>query len=361
MLFFFGGFEDATQAQLEAYCTIFSRFGLPMVFRRNGDQPWRFSDGWSARADDDPSDDGFLQLGSRSEYGYGGLLSMPLWDVRFSAAAALDGRNCHPDATDLNDSQHTARGKYLWGDMWAFAEIFATKMSVCFVLLYLWGCGGFCCQFMASFLLDQLCPWMRESDGSFWMCQRELNTSLVVFVFAFVACYPPRLFGWMSLGLNYLGMHWPKSHQNLCGFCEGIPSVWSTKNPRTETPRSPRYGGLSCQPLSVWPSLCGIIPNSEFRHRAAPLVAQISSGSESWRIRIGDRCPIVAPRSTTSRSRSPIHGERSWHEQSANKQRWAVATWRAWTLSTVMMRSIQISWLAHLARRWLALLSYLSA
>lgn len=35
--------------------------------------------------------DGFLQLGSLSEYGDGGLLSTPLWDLRFSAAAALDG------------------------------------------------------------------------------------------------------------------------------------------------------------------------------------------------------------------------------------------------------------------------------
>lgn len=34
---------------------------------------------------------GFLQLGSLSEYGYGGLLSAPLWDLRFSAAAAIDG------------------------------------------------------------------------------------------------------------------------------------------------------------------------------------------------------------------------------------------------------------------------------
>ena len=112
------------------------------------------------------------------------------------------------------------------------------QMSVCFVLLYLWGCGGFCCQFMASFLLDQLCPWMCESDGSFWMCQRELNTSLVVFVFfAFVACYPPRLFGWMSLGLNYLNAL-TKITLLSVAFVKGI-SVWSTKNP--ETPRSPRY------------------------------------------------------------------------------------------------------------------------
>ena len=33
--------------------------------------------------------DGFFQLGAWSQYGFGGLLSTPLWDVRFSTAAFI--------------------------------------------------------------------------------------------------------------------------------------------------------------------------------------------------------------------------------------------------------------------------------
>ena len=52
--------------------------------------------------------DGFLQLGSLSEYGDGGLLSTPLWDLRFSAAAAaLDG---------------TSELEMMW--WWAFSMVF---------------------------------------------------------------------------------------------------------------------------------------------------------------------------------------------------------------------------------------------
>ena len=117
------------------------------------------------------------------------------------------------------------------------------QMSVCFVLLYLWGCGGFCCQFIASFLLDQLCPWMCESDGSFWMCQRELNASLVVFVFAFVACYPPRLFGWMScFWLNYLNAL-TKITLLCVAFVKGYP-LFGARGPKHQVTR---YGDqLAC-------------------------------------------------------------------------------------------------------------------
>ena len=219
MLFFFGGFEDATQAQLEAYCTIFSRFGLPMVFRRNGDQPWRFSDGWSARADDDPSDDGFLQLGSRSEYGYGGLLSMPLWDARFSAAAALDGRNCHPDATDLNDSQHTARGKYLWGDMWALAEIFATNVGVFRLALSLglWWLLLPIYSFLSSGSAVPLDVWKRWKflDVPTWT-QHESGS----FCLCFCGMLSSTAFRMDVLGAELLECI-DQNHIALCGFCEG--------------------------------------------------------------------------------------------------------------------------------------------
>ena len=158
------------------------------------------------------------------------------------------------------------------------------QMSVCFVLLYLWGSGGFCCQFIASFLLDQLCPWMCESDGSFWMCQRELNTSLVVFVFAFVACYPPRLFGWMSLGLNYLNAL-TKITLLCVAFVKGI-SVWSTRTERTEIPSYTvwRPAGM----LSVLSLLAGSLANSGIMPQlVADLHPSLLKKASVW-------CPIVA-------------------------------------------------------------------
>ena len=46
-------------------------------------------------------------------------------------------------------------------------------------------------------------------------------------VFIFVACYPPRLFGWLSLGLNYLNAL-TKITLLCVAFVKGI-SVWSTR------------------------------------------------------------------------------------------------------------------------------------
>ncbi|CAK9005253.1 Aa_trans domain-containing protein [Durusdinium trenchii] len=123
------------------------------------------------------------------------------------------------------------RKAHTFDEMCEDLPTWARRVSVWSGVLFLWGCGGFCVQFIQEFISEQLCPVLCAHDGSFWLCQSKCYLSIPIFLVVFVTCYPSQLYGCLSLSVNAVSLA-TKVVLVLTAVLKGF-LVWTRANPAT--------------------------------------------------------------------------------------------------------------------------------